>query len=124
MCVELLDGPLNLFSDPCSKSALGELYAMRIGLCYRRPPCVFLQKSISFIERVFLCPMEVARMTFQGEVAKTKKKDEKNATMVVWSSLKKRIFMHITHMIFIAVSLILGLLMLCLFIHCVDTRYL
>lgn len=38
---------------------------------------------------VFTCTVELAKMTFSGEAAKTKKQAEKNAAMAAWSALKQ-----------------------------------
>ncbi|KAL2634747.1 hypothetical protein R1flu_006226 [Riccia fluitans] len=38
---------------------------------------------------VFTCQVELARMKFDGEAAKTKKQAEKNAAMAAWSALKQ-----------------------------------
>ncbi|KAL2942385.1 Double-stranded RNA-binding protein 2 [Bienertia sinuspersici] len=40
---------------------------------------------------VFLCTVELARMTFTGEPAKTKKQAQKNAAMAAWSALKQSV---------------------------------
>ncbi|KAL2942387.1 Double-stranded RNA-binding protein 2 [Bienertia sinuspersici] len=41
---------------------------------------------------VFLCTVELARMTFTGEPAKTKKQAQKNAAMAAWSALKQSVY--------------------------------
>lgn len=38
---------------------------------------------------IFLCTVELAGMTFTGEVAKTKKQAQKNAALTAWSALKQ-----------------------------------
>lgn len=39
---------------------------------------------------VFACTVELAGMSFTGELARTKKQAQKNAAMSAWSILKKR----------------------------------
>lgn len=46
---------------------------------------------------VFSCTVELARMNFTGEPARTKKQAQKNAAMAAWSTLKRcmhLIFLH------------------------------
>lgn len=40
---------------------------------------------------IFLCTVELAGMTFTGEVAKTKKQAQKNAALTAWSALKQSV---------------------------------
>lgn len=41
---------------------------------------------------VFFCTVDIAKMSFTGEPAKTKKQAQKNAAMAAWSALKRCMF--------------------------------